>query len=93
MKWVGVGLIVKKHCISIISDFEDFFGSEDIVSQFKLTGKRSHSSGCLLRGDKGYRVIVFRRWAFIDISSFFGFTRFDLVTFQSFSTFLHLKRS
>ena len=24
---------------------------------------------------------------------FFGFTRFDLVTFQSFSTFLHLKRS
>ena len=61
MKWVGVGLIVKNHCISIISDFEDFFGSEDIVSKFKLTGKRLHSSGCLLRGDKGYRVIVFRR--------------------------------
>ena len=63
-----------------------------------------YSLGSFFRPNKGYTAASFATAAvellFLEdglsltcISSFFGFTRFDLVTFQSFSTFLHLKRS
>ena len=37
MKWVGVGLIVKNHCISFISDFEDFLALKILLVNLSLT--------------------------------------------------------
>ena len=55
-----------------------------------FTGKRLHSLGCFLRGNKGYTVAVkllfFEDGVSCDISRFFGFTKVDLIAFQTLKT-------
>ena len=66
-----------------------FYGSEDIVSKFKLTGKRLHSLGCFLRSNKGYTAAV--ELLFLEDELSFTYQTFLVLLNSTWSLFKHEK--